>query len=53
MHSSMSTSSILLERQIIKNISFESVKHEDYLFKCKILKNIKTAYKVKRYLCIL
>ena len=47
MHSSMSTSSILLERLIIKDITFESVKHEDYLFKCKILKNINKAYKVK------
>ena len=47
MHSSMSTSSILLERQILKNTPFESVKHEDYLFKCKILRNINSAYKVK------
>ena len=33
----MSTSSILIKRSIIKNY-FKEVKHEDYLFKCELLK---------------
>ena len=30
--STMSTSSILIKRSIIKDIRFKNVKHEDYLF---------------------
>ena len=34
----MSTSSIMIKKSIIENIYFKDVKHEDYLFKCDILK---------------
>ena len=43
--STMSTSSILIKRSIINNISFKKVKHEDYLFKCELLKNGNLSFK--------
>ena len=45
-HSSMSTSSIIIKREILNNILFQNVKHEDYLFKCDLLKKGEVAYKV-------
>lgn len=36
--STMSTSSVVVKKKILKNIIFKNVKHEDYLFKCEILK---------------
>ncbi len=44
--STMSTSSIVLNKKILKDIKFKDVKHEDYLFKCEILKTKITAVKV-------
>lgn len=46
-HSSMSTSSILVKREFLKNISFKTVNHEDYLFKCDLLRAGEHAYKIK------
>ncbi len=46
-HSSMSTSSIILKRKILKDILFKNVKHEDYLFKCDLLRNGELAHNVK------
>ncbi len=48
MNSSMSTSSIILKREILQKIPFEQVMHEDYLFKCRILSNNCNAYKIKK-----
>lgn len=45
--SSMSTSSILLKREIISKIKFKDVMHEDYLFKCDILRENINAIKIK------
>ena len=45
--SSMSTSSILLKREIISKIEFKDVMHEDYLFKCDILRENINAIKIK------
>ena len=44
--STMSTSSIMVKRKIISDISFKNVKHEDYLFKCEILKRGINAIKI-------
>ena len=44
--STMSTSSILIKRSIIKDIRFKNVKHEDYLFKCDLLKNGNISFKI-------
>ena len=46
-HSSMSTSSIILKRKILKNILFKNVKHEDYLFKCDLLRNGELAHNIR------
>ncbi len=46
-HSSMSTSSIIVKREIINNIIFENVDHEDYLFKCDILRGGEQAFKAE------
>ena len=43
--STMSTSSILLKKKIINQISFQNVKHEDYLFKCQVLKKGNLSFK--------
>ena len=43
----MSTSSIILKRKILKNILFKNVKHEDYLFKCDLLRSGELAHNVK------
>ena len=45
--SSMSTSSILLKREIISKIKFKDVMHEEYLFKCDILRENINAIKIK------
>ena len=45
--STMSTSSILLKREIISKIKFKDVMHEDYLFKCDILRENINAIKIK------
>ncbi len=45
--STMSTSSILLKREIIRKIKFKDVMHEDYLFKCDILRENINAIKIK------
>jgi len=37
-NSTMSTSSIIIKKNYLANIAFKDVKHEDYLFKCEILK---------------
>ena len=44
--STMSTSSILVKKKIINQISFKNIKHEDYLFKCELLKQKKLSFKV-------
>ena len=44
--STMSTSSILIKRSIVKKIDFKEVKHEDYLFKCELLKAGNLSFKV-------
>ena len=44
--STMSTSSILIKRSIVKQIDFKEVKHEDYLFKCELLKSGNISFKV-------
>ena len=44
--STMSTSSILLKRSILNNITFKEVKHEDYLFKCDLLKSGNLSFKI-------
>lgn len=44
--STMSTSSILIKRSIINQIYFKNVKHEDYLFKCELLKNGNVPFKI-------
>ena len=46
-HSSMSTSSILIKREILNDINFKNVNHEDYLFKCDLLKTGELAFKIK------
>ncbi len=46
-HSSMSTSSIIIRREILNNIFFQKVNHEDYLFKCDLLKKGEVAYKIE------
>ena len=48
MNSSMSTSSIIIKREILQKILFEEVMHEDYLFKCRVLKSNFNAYKIKK-----
>ena len=45
-HSSMSTSSILINRNLLKDIYFKKVNHEDYLFKCDLLKTGIKAFKI-------
>ena len=47
LQSSMSTSSIIISRKTLGNIRFKDVEQEDYLFKCDLLKNGETAFKVK------
>ena len=46
-HSSMSTSSIIIRREILNNIFFQNVNHEDYLFKCDLLKKGEVAHKIE------
>ena len=39
-NTSINTSTLILNKKIIKNIRFKDLKkHEDYIFKCEILKN--------------
>lgn len=45
-NSTMSTSSIIVKKNYLANITFKDVKHEDYLFKCEILKKGIIAYKI-------
>ena len=45
--STMSTSSIILKKKILGNTSFKDVMHEDYLFKCDLLRKEITASKVR------
>ena len=47
LHSSMSTSSIIVKRKLLKKISFKKVSQEDYLFKCDLLKTGEQAFKIK------
>ena len=50
-NTSIATSTMILKRDIIKNIRFtKTLICEDYFFKCKILKKIKYAYCLKNYL---
>ena len=44
-NTSINTSTMIIERSIVKTHKFKKVKLEDYLFKCDILKNNITAYK--------
>ena len=46
-HSSMSTSSIIIRREFLKDILFQKVSHEDYLFKCDLLKKGEVAFKIE------
>ena len=43
----MSTSSIILKREIINETTFKDIKHEDYLFKCDLLRRDITAINIK------
>ena len=43
----MSTSSIILKREIINETTFKDIKYEDYLFKCDLLKHDITAINIK------
>ncbi len=47
LHSSMSTSSIIISRKILGDIKFKQVEQEDYLFKCDLLRKGEKAFKVK------
>ena len=50
-NSSINTSTLLLKRDIIKNVKFKNLlKHEDYIFKCEIFRKNKnlTAFKTKK-----
>ena len=44
--STMSTSSIIIKKKILENIIFKNEKHEDYIFKCEILRKGAIAYKI-------
>tara|TARA_Y100000816_G_scaffold264567_1_gene223793 strand:+ start:340 stop:1095 length:756 start_codon:yes stop_codon:yes gene_type:complete len=46
LHSSMSTSSIIISRKILGDIKFKPVEQEDYLFKCDLLRKGEKAFKV-------
>ena len=43
----MSTSSIMIKRSFLKKVQFQNVNHEDYLFKCDLLRSGDLAFKVK------
>ena len=46
-NSSINTTTMIIRRSILRNHRFKKIKmHEDYLFKCKILKNNNTANKL-------
>ncbi len=47
LQSSMSTSSIIITREILGNIRFKNVEQEDYLFKCDLLKKGEPAFNMK------
>ena len=50
-NTSIGTSTMIVKRKIIKNIKFTNTKIcEDYFFKCKILKKIKFAHGLNKYL---
>ena len=50
-NTSIATSTMMIKRKIAKNIKFtDTAICEDYYFKCKILKKIKFAYCLKKYL---
>ena len=50
-NTSIGTSTMIVKRNIIKNIKFTNTKIcEDYFFKCKILKKIKFAHGLNKYL---
>jgi len=44
--STMSTSSIMIKRSIVNRNFFKNVQHEDYLFKCDLLKNGILSFKI-------
>ena len=46
-HSSMSTSSIIISRKSLGDTRFKQVNHEDYLFKCDVLRKGEIAFKAK------
>ena len=46
LHSSMSTSSIIISRKVLGEIKFKQVQQEDYLFKCDLLRKGEKAFKV-------
>ncbi len=48
LNSTMSTSSIIVKKKILNDVTFKDVKHEDYLFKCEILKKGITANKINK-----
>ena len=50
-NTSIATSTVIIKRKIVQGIKFtETAICEDYFFKCKILKKIKYAYCLKRFL---
>ena len=50
-NTSIATSTMIVKRDKIKNIKFTDSKIcEDYYFKCKLLKKVKYAYCLKKYL---
>ena len=47
-NSSINTSTMILKKEIIKNIKFKNIrKHEDYVFKCEILRKNKNLFAKK------
>ncbi len=44
--STLSTSSILVKKSVINKIYFQNIKHEDYLFKCDILRAGNLSFKI-------
>ena len=50
-NTSIATSTMMIARKIAKDVKFtDTTICEDYYFKCKILKKIKSAYCLKNYL---
>ena len=50
-NTSIATSTMVVKRNVIKNIKFTDTDIcEDYFFKCKLLKKVKTAHRLNKFL---